>query len=248
MEKKREELVRKLQRMILEPATFSDGKLPPERDLAAALGVSRGLLREAIITLEALGYIEIRERQGAFIKAPDSADFSASMKYAVFWPGDLLINLMEMRLLIEPPIAGQAALRRTGEEVERMRACVAQLAAVQESPEAGAATGAQWDAMLHMLVVEAAKNPLLTRLYEGMHSTMDNYISISRLKLLALDAWPAKILGEHTALVDAIEAQDAPRAIEAQRRHLSGALQKLRDLGGSSGPSSAAKGQSHEHR
>ena len=230
MEKKREELVRTLQKMILAPSIFSDGKLPPERDLAAALGVSRGLLREAIITLEALGYIDIRERQGAFIKAPDQADFSASMKYAVFWPGDLLINLMEMRLLIEPPIAGQAALRRTEEELSRMKTCVAQLAAVQGLPDSGASTGAQWDSMLHMLVVEAAKNPLLTRLYEGMHSTMDNYISISRFKLLALESWPGRILSEHSALVDAIADRNAAGAVEAQRRHLSGALEKLRDL------------------
>ncbi|MDX9826487.1 MAG: FadR/GntR family transcriptional regulator [Spirochaetia bacterium] len=236
MEKKREELVRRLQRMILDPAIFSDNKLPPERNLALDLGVSRSLLREAIITLEALGYIEIRERQGAFIKAPESADFSASMKYATFWPGDLLINLMEMRLLIEPPIAGQAALRRSEEDISRMRSCIAHLAAVQDSPDSGASTGAQWDSMLHMLVVEAAKNPLLTRLYEGMHSTMDNYITISRFKLLALETWPAKILGEHTALVDAIAAKNSEKAIEAQRLHLSSALEKLRGISNSENP------------
>ncbi|HEY9053783.1 MAG TPA: FadR/GntR family transcriptional regulator [Rectinemataceae bacterium] len=230
MEKKREELVKTLQKMILEPSTFSDGKLPPERDLAATLGVSRGLLREAIITLEALGYIEIRERQGAFIRAMDSADFSASMKYAIFWPGDLLINLMEMRLLIEPPIAGQAALRRTEEDVVRMKTCISHLAGVQNQPDAGASTGAQWDSTLHMLVVEAAKNPLLIRLYEGMYSTMQNYISISRFKLLALESWPSRILSEHTALVNAIADRDVAGAVEAQRRHLSGALEKLRDL------------------
>lgn len=230
MEKKREDLVHHLQKMILDPAVFSSGKLPPERELATTLGVSRALLREAIITLEALGYIEIRERQGAYIKAPESADFSASMKYATFWPGDLLINLMEMRLLIEPPIAGQAALRRSDEDLSRMRACVAQLAAVQNNPDKGSSTGAQWDSMLHMLVVEAAKNPLLTRLYEGMRSIMDNYITISRLRLLALDTWPLKILSEHSALVEAIAVRDAEKAFEAQRRHLSGALEKLRDI------------------
>ena len=235
MEKKREDLVRHLQKMILDPSVFSQGKLPPERELAIKLGVSRALLREAIITLEALGYIEIRERQGAYIKAPESADFAASMKYATFWPGDLLINLMEMRLLIEPPIAGQAALRRSEEDLSRMRSCITHLAAVQNSPDAGASTGAQWDSMLHMLVVEAAKNPLLTRLYEGMHSTMDNYITISRLRLLALDPWPAKILSEHTALVDAIAARDSEKAFEAQRRHLSGALEKLRDISNARG-------------
>jgi len=236
MEKKREDLVRQLQKMILDPDVFSSGKLAPERELASRLRVSRALLREAIITLEALGYIEIRERQGAFIKAPESADFSASMKYAIFWPGDLLINLMEMRLLIEPPIAGQAALRRTGEELSRMRACIAQLDAAQNTPDFGSSSGAQWDSMLHMLVVEAAKNPLLTRLYEGMRSTMDSYIIISRQRLLALETWPAKILSEHTALVDAIEERNAAKAEEAQRRHLSSALQKLRDISNSPGP------------
>ncbi len=233
MEKKREELIRRLQKMILDPAVFPNNKLPPERNLALDLGVSRGLLREAIITLEALGYIEIRERQGAFIKAPESADFSASMKYATFWPGDLLINLMEMRLLIEPPIAGQAALRRNEEDLSRMRSCIDHLAAVQGNPDAGASTGAQWDSMLHMLVVEAAKNPLLTRLYEGMYSTMDKYITISRFKLLALEAWPAKILSEHTALVDAIAIKNSEKAIEAQRIHLASALEKLRDISNS---------------
>lgn len=230
MESKRAELVRTLQKMILAPASFHDGKLPPERDLAFSLGVSRNLLREAIITLEALGYIEVRERQGAFIRAPESADFSASLKYANLWPGDLLINLMEMRLLIEPPIAGQAALNRSAEDVARMKSCIAKLTAVQDCSEKSSSTGAQWDSMLHMLVVEAAKNPLLTRLYEGMHSTMDNYITISRTRLLALETWPARILAEHTALVDAIEAGDSDAAIEAQRCHLSGALQKLKDL------------------
>jgi len=230
MEKKREELVRKLQHMILDPDKFPDGKLPPERELAASLEVSRNLLREAIITLEALGYIEIRDRLGAFINAPDSAHFSASLKYANLWPGEMLIHLMEMRLLIEPPIAGQAALRRTDEDLTRMKSCIERLASVRDSPERSASTGAQWDSMLHLLVVEAARNPLLTRLYEGLFSTMDHYITISRTRLLALDSWPAKVLGEHTALVTAIEAGDAPAAVEAQGRHLSGALEMLRTL------------------
>ncbi|HAP56181.1 MAG TPA: hypothetical protein DCQ16_09985, partial [Spirochaetaceae bacterium] len=55
-------------------------------------------------------------------------------------------------------------------------------------------------------------------------------------RLLALETWPAKILSEHTALVDAIEERNAAKAEEAQRRHLSSALQKLRDISNSPGP------------
>jgi len=230
MEKKREELLRKLQEMIKSPDAFPDGRLPPERLLAESLKVSRNLLREAMITLEAWGHIEIRERQGAFVVSPDPDDFAASLKFASLYPDDMLINLMEMRLLIEPPIAGVAALRRTEGELADMKNCVAKLVEVHDSPSRGASSGAQWDSMLHSLVVQAARNPLLTRLYEGLSATMDKYIVLSRVKLLALENWPQKIIKEHRALVAAIEAGDEFAAEEAQKQHLRSALNKLREL------------------
>lgn len=230
MEKKREALVRRVLDMIQDPQGFQDGKLPPERELALQLGISRNLLREVVITLEAMGYISVRERQGAFIVKPSSDDFTASLKLASFWPDDMLINVMEMRLIIEPPIAGLAALRRSDYELARMKECVAKLVAVHDSPSHGASSGGQWDSMLHMLVVQAARNPLLDRLYEGLSSTMDKYIVLSRIKLLALSDWPQKIIAEHSALVAAIEAQDETAAREAQSRHLGGALAMLKEI------------------
>ena len=65
MEKKRAELVRTLTSLVRDPGHFPDNRLPPERELAQSLGVSRNLLREAVITMEAMGLVEIRERQGA---------------------------------------------------------------------------------------------------------------------------------------------------------------------------------------
>ncbi|MDP2791722.1 MAG: FCD domain-containing protein [Rectinemataceae bacterium] len=230
MEKKREALVRRVLDMIQDPQGFQDGKLPPERELALQLGISRNLLREVVITLEAMGYISVRERQGAFIVKPSSDDFTASLKLASFWPDDMLINVMEMRLIIEPPIAGLAALRRSDYELARMKECVAKLVAVHDSPSHGASSGGQWDSMLHMLVVQAARNPLLDRLYEGLSSTMDKYIVLSRIKLLALSDWPQKIIAEHSALVAAIEVQDETAAREAQSRHLGGALAMLKEI------------------
>ncbi|PKL05782.1 MAG: hypothetical protein CVV53_07685 [Spirochaetae bacterium HGW-Spirochaetae-9] len=230
MEKKREELVRRVLGMIHDPQAFPDGKLPPERELAATLNISRNLLREVIITLEAMGYISVRERQGAFIVKPNSDDFSASLKLASFWPDDMLINVMEMRLIIEPPIAGLAALRRDDGELAKMKDCVAKLIAIHDSPSHGASSGGQWDSMLHMLVVRAARNPLLDRLYEGLSSTMDKYIVLSRVKLLALPDWPQKIIADHSALVAAIDAKDEVAARDAQSRHLGSALAMLKEI------------------
>lgn len=232
MEKKREELVRKLQHMIVTEGVFPGGRLPPERELASSLQVSRNLLREAIITLEAMGYIEVRERQGAFIRQPDSEAFGASLKYASLWPDDMLIYLMEMRVLIEAPIAGMAAERRTESELARMKECIRMLKAARLETDGGASKGAQWDSLLHTVIVEAAHNPLLTRLYEGMSTTMERYIIMSRQKLLALTSWPDKILEEHYAIVEAIENGQAEAASAAQKHHLESALVMLRRLSG----------------
>lgn len=230
MEKKRAELVRTLTNLIREPGRFPEGRLPPERELAESLGVSRNLLREAIVTMEALGLLEIRERQGAFITPPGTEDFAASLKFLSIWPEDLLSHLMEMRLVLEVPAAGLAAERRTEAELARMRDCVAHLEAVQENPDGGLSSGAVWDTLLHTLVLDAAHNPLLSRMYEGLSSTMEKYIVLSRSKLLALGGWSGKILDEHRLLVRAIGARDPEAARDALRRHLDGALRKLNEL------------------
>lgn len=235
MERKRLELVQKLKSLfqsIPHPDNFSstERKLPPERELALSLGVSRNLLREAMITLEAMGYIEIRERQGAFIINPYAEDFTAGLKFVSLWPDDMLIHVMEMRKVVEVPIAGLAALRRTDEELARMKECVEMLIKAHQEADGGASKGSQWDSLLHMQIVNSAHNPLLTRLYEALSATMDRYISMSRVKLLALPEWPAKIVAEHRLLVEAIEARDSNRAENAQRQHLESALEKLKSL------------------
>ena len=231
MEKKRAELVSSLTAMIRERGKFSNGRLPPERELATSLGVSRNLLREAIITMEVMGLVEIRERQGTFILTPKAYEFAASLKFLSIWPDDILSHLMEMRLIIEVPAAGLAAVRRTDEELARMKECVRRL----EEPEKGSANestvaAAAWDAQLHTLVLRSAHNPVLDRVYEGLSATMEKYVVISRRKLLALECWPEKILGEHRRLVEAIEAREAGAAQSALREHLEGALLKLGEL------------------
>ncbi|HUX41254.1 MAG TPA: FCD domain-containing protein [Rectinemataceae bacterium] len=230
MERKRAELMQRLRAMFDEPSVFADGRLPPERELAASLGVSRNLLREAMVSLEALGFLEIRERQGAFILRPSGEDFSASLKFVQLWPDDILVQLMEMRLMIEAPIAGLAALRRTEPELDKMKECLRMLESASGAADGGASSGAQWDSMLHKGIVDAAHNLLLSRLYEGLAMTMERHIVISRGRLLGLSDWPAKILAEHRELIEAIARRDAEAAVEAQKRHLESALEKLRTL------------------
>lgn len=230
MEKKRIELIKRLNDLIREPERFPGRKFPPERELAKSLGVSRNLLREAIISMEVMGQLEIRERQGTFIASPDADNFSASLKFLSLWPDDILAHLMETRLMIEVPAASLAAHRRTDGELARMRDCVSHLEAAQGAPDRGSSSGAVWDSTLHALVVSAAHNPVLTRLHEGLAAAMERYIVVSRSKLMALDEWPGKILDEHRKIVEAIASRDSAAASDALREHLSSALKKLGEL------------------
>ena len=230
MERKREEVVRRLSEWIKNPERFPGEHLPPERDLAREMGVSRTLLREAVITLEAYGLLEVRERQGIFVKAPQGEDFAVSLRTLSMWPEELLIHLMEMRLVVEVPAAGLAAARRSEEELEQMRKCVLRLREVHGTPEGEASSGASWDSLLHALVVGAAHNPILTRVYEGLSTTMEKHIVTSRSLLLSYSGMSGKILEEHELLVDSIARKDPEGAMNALRRHLEEALGQLAEL------------------
>jgi DNA-binding FadR family transcriptional regulator len=111
-----------------------------------------------------------------------------------------------------------------------MRDCVEHLEGVQDDPDRGTSSGAVWDSTLHSLVVNAAHNPVLTRMYEGLSATMERYIVVSRTRLMALEGWPAKILDEHRRIVEAIAARDPEAAMGALRRHLKSALEKLSEV------------------
>ncbi len=232
MENKREELVRRLVALIQGPEGALRGQLPPERELAHSLGVSRNLLREALVTLETLGVLEIRERQGLFVRDPGGGDYAASLRFLSLWPQDILTHLMEMRLLVEVPASGLAATRRTEEELGRMRECVEHLRAVHDTPDC-APSGAAWDSLLHAQVIQAARNPVLSRVYEGLSSTMERYIVTSRTLLLALEGWGRKVLEQHRLIVEGLGRRDPEATMRAVREHLEGALLKLSELRGS---------------
>ena len=73
------------------------GKLLPERELAALLATSRPLLREALISLEALGYLDIRNRQGIYMTGDVSSEALGALGRAQVWPMEILSQVMEGR-------------------------------------------------------------------------------------------------------------------------------------------------------
>jgi GntR family transcriptional regulator, transcriptional repressor for pyruvate dehydrogenase complex len=95
-------------------------KLPPERNLAAYLGVGRSSLREAINILETMGFVEKNKRKGIFIRSLSAPMLSNPLRKIIEEDTDKLFQLYEIRKDIELASVCFAALRRTPADLERI--------------------------------------------------------------------------------------------------------------------------------
>ena len=233
MNSTRKELIQRLSGAIARGEFVKDGKLPAERELASLMGTSRPLLREALISLEALGYLDIRDRQGIFLAGETQAQFLKALDQAHIWPMDILAQVMEIRQIMDPGATALAALRRRDEDMERLKECLAMLEKIHSAGGQDAAEqGAYWNTVLHSTIFKATGNTLLARLYESLLEMSERGISAMRSD--ALDSRAAertvRALEQHRKLVAAVCNRDMARAREASREHLRASIKSMVEL------------------
>jgi len=185
-------------------------RLPAERDLAKTLGVSRPVVREAMIALEIAGLVEVRSGAGAFVREPRGEP--ASRVNAGDGPSDILTA----RMLIEGEIAALAAACAS-------REAVATLAGFVDDMTREHAAGRPWDAAdlgFHVGIALATANAALAtvveRLWQEQHAPVFAILS-ERVRLQ--ENWPATLNG-HKAILEAIREGRAEAARQAMRAHL----------------------------
>ena len=125
--------------MIQDGTLGQDERLPPERVLAAQLGVSRTSLREALHELELKGLIDRRPGRGTIVVDPGRGGMGESLLGHMEEGERGLREVMDLRGVIEPPIAGRAAQRATANDIEAMRAILEQMRGEATAPRVGAA-------------------------------------------------------------------------------------------------------------
>ena len=226
----RRELIQRLSNAIAQGEIVKDGKLPSERDLAAMMNTSRPLLREALISLEALGYLDIRDRQGIFLADEAQTQFLKTFDQAHVWPMDILAQVMEIRQIMDPGATALAALRRTDQDIEKLDECLAVLEKIHADRNFDAAEqGAYWNTVLHSTIFKATGNTLLARLYESLLELSERGISAMRSDVLDSHAADrtAQALEQHHRLVAAIRERDMKRARDASKEHLRSSISSM---------------------
>ncbi|MFA5906116.1 MAG: FadR/GntR family transcriptional regulator [Desulfobacula sp.] len=220
MENKREGIIRKIRADIQKGIYSPKDKLPPERKLAEDMGVSRVLLREAVVALETLGILEVRVRQGIFVKDQPILNFNESLRFLPSWHTGFVPQLMEMRMMIDVHAAELAALRRTGEELHKLKEFLTQLEqSLPRNPEE-MKRHARQEFLIHSLIVEAAHNSILSRVYEGIVSLMEKNNEILHMTFSQDTEWIERVIHHHRSVISAIESKDAKTAGESMKLHI----------------------------
>ena len=118
------EIVRQIEEMIRKGELKVGDKIPPERTLAATFRVSRNCIRQAVQALSQKQILESRQGDGTYVCAPDRSALVSSFAVAIQAQKDMLGDIMEFRLLMEPQIASLAARNITTEELDRLKIIV----------------------------------------------------------------------------------------------------------------------------
>lgn len=216
-----------LRRQIVRGDIGEGEALPSEAELLEQFGVSRPTLREAFRVLESESLITVRRgaHGGARVQVPN---IHAAARYAGFvleHRGTTLADVYEARILIEPPIVGLLASRRTDEDVARLRAALEEHEAAASAPMRAIRTHTAF----HALLVELTGNQTL-RVLTGIVQQIIDRANVEWVQATASNPEATGIslgLKAHYRVVDLIEAGVRSGAEEIWRKHLTEARDYL---------------------
>jgi len=194
-------------------ALLPGDRLPPERQLARELAVSRTSVRQALQALAERGVVESRQGDGTYVADKLTGSF----------PGDAILDvlnrergvlgdILEFRRLLEPQIAALAARRIDAAGIDRLKVVVCD----QQRALFAGREDATLDAEFHRLLAECAGNRVLVRVMAALRATVDE----TRAARLRTSGRQNASMEGHLRLLDALEAGDAAAAHAAMEQHI----------------------------
>jgi DNA-binding FadR family transcriptional regulator len=199
-------------RALLETGGYEPGaKLPPERALAAQLGVGRPALREAIKALSILEVLESRRGDGTYLRTREPLEERWPERPQLQTAGFEMLDLLEVRKMIEPRAAWLAAARGTERHLRRIEEARGAL----EHHDRDWRRVAQLDWELHARIMQAARNPVL----ELINRTLAPLMLESR-RITARTDDRRQMHRDHARIVGAILRGQPDEAERAMLDHL----------------------------
>lgn len=187
-------------------------QLPPERDLAVSLNVSRPSVREAIRGLSILGVVRTRQGGGAYISELDADSLLGPLQFFISLERVNIEELYDARALIESDVARRAAERMTDDELRELQAILDQQSRVLSDPVAYRMS----DYKFHDLIWNAARNAFLKRIGQSL-----NVMGLEfRKRASETEGVLQQSIRDHRQLLEALRARDPDAAAAAAAQHM----------------------------
>ncbi|MFT4051293.1 MAG: FCD domain-containing protein [Microbacterium sp.] len=214
-------VLEKIESDLLEGRLGPGDRLPPERELAASLGVGRSSAREALRVLEVMGLIRTATGSGptagAIVTATPRGGLAQLLRLQVAAQGFPVPDVYEMRLLLEEWAVAHVAAQPAPDLDDAREA----LSAMDEQ-DLTVEDFLALDAQLHARLVEASGNVVVAATMAGLRESIEGYIRAGAARVKDWTATSARLRHEHHEIVDAIERGDPDAARRILREHIAG--------------------------
>ncbi len=206
-----EDIARQIEKMITEKMKPGE-MLPPERQLADKFGVSRSSIRDAIRMLELAGLVEARQGLGTVVREHSSDVVVTPLTSILIQKRKLVGELLDVRKMVEPPLAARAATHATPAEVAEMEAILRRQAEKMGRGE----LAIEEDSEFHYAIALAADNSVVLKVIDVLMDLLRD----TRERSLQVAGRPEKSIAGHQQILDAIKRGDAAGAQDAMCRHI----------------------------
>ncbi|WP_159621117.1 FadR/GntR family transcriptional regulator [Ruania rhizosphaerae] len=196
-------------------------RLPPEKELSERLGLSRNSLREAVKSLELIRVLDVRRGDGTYVTSLEPGLLLEAMSFVVdLHQDDSVLEIFEVRRLLEPHAAARAAVRITDDELAALQA---ELDSV--TPAASVEDLVAHDLRFHRAITEAGGNTYLASLLDSLTSAT---VRARVWRGITEGGVTDRTLSEHRAILDALRRRDDEMVRAALTVHIGGVEAWLR--------------------
>jgi len=197
-------------------------RLPSEMKMASRFGVSRTVIREAVSRLKSEGLVESRQGSGVFVRE-ENMDAPFRIDPGIVDSVHSILQVVELRQVLEGEIAALAAKRRSKEQLTAIRKALHKI----DSEVAAGGDGVDADIAFHRSIADATGNPHFLALIEFLFKFLRTATQTTRGIEAARAALAQQVKDEHQAIVEAVAKQDPVAAREAARLHMKRASRRL---------------------
>ncbi|RKR75055.1 FadR/GntR family transcriptional regulator [Frondihabitans australicus] len=214
----------RIQQMIVSGELKPGQRLPPEKELSEALGLSRNSLREAVKALELVRVLDVRRGDGTYVTSLEPALLLEAVAFvADMHDGRSLVEMFAVRRILEPAAAALASAKLTDDDLAELRAMLS-----ESDDDTGVEDLVAHDIEFHQRIARASGNAYLSGLLDALNSRT---VRARIWRGLSEGGSVRRTLDEHRRILDALEARDPQLVSSLVASHVQGVERWLQGRG-----------------